>query len=67
MKSIKFVAIAAVLVATSFASGKAPAVDSGVKQEIAGVCPAWPICRDVDFVEQNSTPDASNVVIKKAA
>jgi hypothetical protein len=67
MKSIKFVAIAAVLIVTSFASGKAPAVDSGVTQDIAGVCPAWPICRDVDFVERNSTSEAANVVINKAA
>ena len=51
MKLIKFIAAAALVASTSlFSGGNATAV--GHTQTVAGVCPNWPYCRDVDFTEQ---------------
>lgn len=51
MKLIKFIAAAALVVSTSLVSGvnSAPA---GVTQDVAGVCPNWPHCRDVEIADQ---------------
>ncbi|KKL03368.1 hypothetical protein EIK76_06345 [Rheinheimera mesophila] len=51
MKLIKFIAAVALVASTSLISdGNATAADQA--QAIAGVCPNWPYCRDVDFSEQ---------------
>ncbi len=56
MKLIKFIAAAALVISTSLVSGgNASTVDQS--QAVAGVCPNWPHCRDVDFSEP--TADAA--------
>jgi hypothetical protein len=50
MKLIKFIAAAALVASTSLISGGNDALSH--TQAVAGVCPNWPYCRDVDFSDQ---------------
>ena len=67
MKSIKFVVAASVLASISFVSDsdQASKVEQSLKQDIAGVCPTWPICRDVNYIEDNTTMIFQGAEIKK--
>jgi hypothetical protein len=51
MKLIKCIAVAALVVSTSLVSATS-ATPTGFTQDVAGVCPNWPFCRDVEITEQ---------------
>jgi hypothetical protein len=51
MKLIKFIAAAALVVSTSLVSGTS-ATPAGLTQDVAGVCPNWPFCREIEIAEQ---------------
>lgn len=53
MKLIKFIAAAALVASTSLVSG-GNATSAGQTQAVAGVCPDWPYCRDVEIAEQGT-------------
>jgi hypothetical protein len=65
MKSIKIVVAASVLASVSFASDQNMNVDQSLQQNVAGVCPTWPICRDVNYLEDNTTLVLQGAEIKK--
>lgn len=68
MKSIKCLVAATVFASALFVSEQAPVQEIELKQDIAGVCPTWPICRDVNYSEQDSDvilPKATSRVINK--
>lgn len=63
MKSVKFFLLAATLAFVSVSSHQTPVVDKVESQNIAGVCPTWPICRGIGFVEQDETVGLSRMTI----
>ncbi|GAA0658024.1 hypothetical protein GCM10009426_04650 [Rheinheimera tangshanensis] len=51
MKLIKYIAAIAVVASTSLVSG-GNATATNHTQAVAGVCPNWPYCRDVEIADQ---------------
>ncbi|MDR7120492.1 hypothetical protein [Rheinheimera soli] len=70
MNTIKLIVAAGILASVSFAAEQSPATEQNLNLEIAGFCPTWPVCRDVNVTEQNDTVQLSGarvVVISKTA
>lgn len=52
MKLIKLVAVSALISSAVFASKVTESNAQVQKVDVAGGCPTWPYCRDVDFADQ---------------
>lgn len=67
MKAVKFIVAASILASVSFVSGQDSTPDTNLKLNVAGVCPTWPICRDVNILEQDNVVFLPNTAVTVAS